>query len=335
MRILASIAICFAVLSGASDIQAGQAPAASSQEASCSVAGRVTIENEAAPDIAVVLQPASSNWPLPPPVARTTTDREGLFKITNVAAGSYYVIPLAAAYFAPSEDREVESGKPITLLKGENLEGIELKLIPGGVITGRVTTAGGYPVIGRDVYPILIDSRIPLIMPRAKVAGSKFKTDDRGVYRIYGLPSGRYIVSVRSQSRNLQIETFHPNVAERSQASLIEVMSGKVVENINIKLPPFTNGYEVSGRVIDEATGQPISKIRVNCLGGNKSGRTHIGSPSINEQGEFSFSNLAPGHYSVFIPTDILSEYYSDQLELNWLIRTSRDWKSKLGARRV
>jgi hypothetical protein len=66
MRIYASIAVCFAVLSGAYNIQAGQSPAASSQEASCSITGRVTIENEAAPDIAVVLQPATGSFPIAP-----------------------------------------------------------------------------------------------------------------------------------------------------------------------------------------------------------------------------------------------------------------------------
>src|SRR5215475_12680648 len=170
MRIFTPIAVSAAILlCAAPDIRAGQSPAAASQEAKCAITGRVTIENEGASGIAVVLQPATSSYPLPPPVARATTDKEGRFKMNGVAAGRYYLIPLAAAYFAPSEDQEVESGKPITLMKGENLDGIELKLILGGVITGRVTTAGGYPVIGRDVYPILIESRIPLIMPRAKV----------------------------------------------------------------------------------------------------------------------------------------------------------------------
>src|SRR4030095_11368096 len=120
--------LSLAVLSGASNIQAGPSTAASSQEASCSITGRVTIENEAAPDIPVILRPASSSFPLPPPVARATTDKEGRFKMTDVAGGQYYIIPLAAAYFAPSEDR-MAPGKPVTLLKNENLEGVELELI--------------------------------------------------------------------------------------------------------------------------------------------------------------------------------------------------------------
>src|SRR5262245_17632986 len=104
MRIFAFIAITLAALSGATGVVVSQS-SATSQEATGTISGRVTIENEAAPDIAVVLQPASSSFPLPPPVARATTDKEGRFKLTGVAAGRYYVIPLAAAYFAPSEDR--------------------------------------------------------------------------------------------------------------------------------------------------------------------------------------------------------------------------------------
>src|SRR5262249_38159230 len=213
MRIFASIAISLAVLSGASNIQAGQSPAASSQEASCSITGRVTIENEPAPDIAVVLQPSSSSWPMPSPVARATTDKEGRFKITDVAPGRYHMIPLAAAHFAPSEDRKAP-GKPVTLLKGENLEGIELELIPGGVITGRVTTAGGYPVIGQEIKMRLTDLRVMQFLPAVSHGESRFKTDDRGVYRVYGLPAGRYIVSVQSRDRSQLTSTFHPGVTE-------------------------------------------------------------------------------------------------------------------------
>ena len=201
MRIFTPIAISVGILlCAAPDIRAGQAPGAASQEATCSIKGRVTIENEVASGFVVTLQPASSSFPLPPPVARATTDREGAFKMTNLPAGRYYLVPLAPAYFAPSEDRMIASGKPVTLMNGESLEGIELKLIPGAVITGRVTTAGGAPVIGREVYTRTTDQLTLRQLPVTSAGGSGFKTDDRGVYRIYGLPAGRHIVSVRSET---------------------------------------------------------------------------------------------------------------------------------------
>jgi Carboxypeptidase regulatory-like domain len=311
MRVFTPIAISAAILLCLSpEIQAGQSPAAS-QEATCSIKGRVTIENEGALGVVVTLQLASSSFPLPPPVARATTDKEGRFQMNNLPDGRYYLVPLAPAYFAPSEDRMIASGKPVTLMNGESLEGIELKLIPGGVITGRVTTAGGYPVIERYIRLILIDSRVPQLGRAASLREYRFKTDDRGVYRAYGLPPGRYVVSVESNAHNRRVETFHPNVSERAQASPIDVMAGKVVENVDIKLPPITSAYEVSGRVVDEATGQPIPKIKVNCMGGGY----HQSAPLVNERGEFSFTGLAPGRYAVFVPIYSLSEYYSDRLE--------------------
>ncbi|HKQ77311.1 MAG TPA: hypothetical protein VJ810_26670 [Blastocatellia bacterium] len=316
MRVFASIAICFAILSGASDIQAGQEPAASSQEGACSITGRVTIENEAAQDIAVVLQPATGSYPPPPPVAHATTDKEGRFKLTNAAPGRYHVIPLAAAYFAPSEDR-VAPGKPVTLLKGENLEGVELELIPGGVITGRVTTAGGYPVIGREIYARLIDLRVLQRLPGVSHGESRFKTDDRGIYRVYGLPAGRYIVSVQSQGRGRSASTFHPGVTEESQAKPIEVLAGKVVENVEIRLPPITRDYEASGRVVDEATGQPITKIKLDWgeigIDLKRVGSYILGHAS-NERGEFRLPDLKQGRYTVCVSSSSLNEYYSDQI---------------------
>jgi hypothetical protein len=319
MRIFTPIAFSAAILlCPAPDIRAGQSPAAASQEATCAITGRVTIENEAAPGVVVTLQPASSGWPLPPPVARATTDKEGRFQMNNLPDGRYYLVPLAPAYFAPSEDRMIASGKPVTLTKGETLEGIELKLILGGVITGRVTTAGGQPVIGREIYTRATDPRALQQLPVMSAGGSRFRTDDRGVYRIYGLPPGRFIVSVRSETPGQPGWLFHPGVTEESRAGQVDVVAGKVVENVDIKLPPITRSYEASGRVIDEATGQPIPKISVDrsVLGANSNGAiAHVGPQPVDERGAFRFPNLAPGRYAVYI--SIGGEYYSDQVIFN------------------
>ena len=318
MRIFTPIAVSAAILlCAAPDIRAGQSPAAASQEAKCAITGRVTIENEGASGIAVVLQPASSSWPLPPPVARATTDKEGRFQMNNLPDGRYYLVPLAPAYFAPTEDRMIASGKPVTLMKGETLEGIELKLIPGGVITGRVTTAGGQPVIGREIYTRPTDPRVLQQLPVASAGGSRFKTDDRGVYRIYGLPAGRYIVSVRSDTPGQPESVFHPGVTEESRARPIDVMAGKVVENVDIKAPPITRGYEARGRVVDEATGQPLPKIMVGLYAvenaGGKAGLI-LNRELIYEGEGFRFTHLAPGRYSVYVPIYSRSEYYGDEV---------------------
>jgi hypothetical protein len=315
MRIFTPIAISVAVLLGAApEIRAGQT--SSPQEATCAITGRVTIDNQGAPGVAVALQQATSGRPSPPPVARATTDKEGAFKMTNLPAGRYYLVPLAPAYFAPSEDRMIASSKPVTLMKGESLEGIELKLIPGGVITGRVTTAGGQPVIGREIYTRLTDLRVMQQLP-VSIAGGRFKTDDRGVYRIYGLPAGRYIVSVRSETPGQARWIFHPGVTEESQEAPIDVVAGKVVENVDIKLPPITRAYEASGRVVGEATGQPIPKIRVGWSALESGGKRAVGytsGPMVDERGAFRLTNLAPGRYAVSVSIDSGSEYYSDEV---------------------
>jgi len=156
-------------------------------------------------------------------------------------------------------------------------------------------------------------------LPAVSHGESRFKTDDRGVYRVYGLPAGRYIVGVQSRGRSQLTSTFHPGVTEESEAKPIDVLAGKVVENVDIKLPPITRplAFEVSGRVVDEATGQPIPKIRVGRdtleIAGKKVSQCCDGMV-VDERGEFRFPNLLPGRYAVYVPIDSLSEYYSDQV---------------------
>jgi hypothetical protein len=243
MRIFTPIAVSVAILLGAAPvILARQSPAAS-QEATCAIAGRVTIENEAASGVVITLQRATSSQPSPPPIARATTDKEGRFQMDNLPEGRYYLIPLAPAYFAPSEDRMIASGKPVTLTKGETLEGIELKLIPGGVITGRVTTAGGQPVVGATTHTRVTAPRAMQQMPITTYNDSRFNTDDRGVYRFYGLLPGSYLICAGCrrgrQDRGAtafdsNAPTYYPSSA-RENATEVKVAAGEEATGIDIR----------------------------------------------------------------------------------------------------
>src|SRR5205085_5127205 len=106
---------------------------------------------------------------------------------------------------------------------------VDFRLERGGVVTGRVTDAEGNPVIGIGVSLLSADNPAPRaanvnIDPRGHM------TDDRGVYRIYGLPAGRYRVSAGQSgegsgaisfgSRKLYRRTFYPDATDRKSTRL-------------------------------------------------------------------------------------------------------------------
>jgi hypothetical protein len=70
-------------------------------------------------------------------------------------------------------------------------------------------------------------------------------TDDRGVYRAYGLPAGRYKVKVGDPStgrtkvlfgRAPLPESYHPGVTNRSKAEVVEVAAGSEATDIDIRV---------------------------------------------------------------------------------------------------
>ena len=77
-------------------------------------------------------------------------------------------------------------------------------MIRGGAITGTVTNALGEPVVAVRVRATMVrDARgeVPKFMTFGLMEQS---TDDRGIYRIYGLRPGTYIVSAGGQVSHLR-----------------------------------------------------------------------------------------------------------------------------------
>src|SRR5919202_1441642 len=96
-------------------------------------------------------------------------------------------------------------------------------------------------------------------------------TDDRGVYRIYGLPAGGYRVSagqggessgaISFGSRKLYRRTFYPDATEEAQAEVIELKSGGEATDIDIKLGGAVKTYKASGVFVEAETGRPAPNI--------------------------------------------------------------------------
>ncbi|MCA1629723.1 MAG: carboxypeptidase-like regulatory domain-containing protein [Acidobacteria bacterium] len=208
------------------------------------------------------------------------------------------------------------------------VENIDLTLVRGGVITGRVTNAEGKPVVGERVTIVEADQPARPGPPAWVVSPFEFETDDRGVYRVYGVPAGRYLVSV-GQDRDAGTirvgptgaqysRTFHPNATEAAQAKIVEVTAGGEAQNVDIALAEAPKSYQATGKIIDDA-GNAVAGVGYGHGAVRADAKTvgAFGSDGsvTTPEGEFTVRNLMPGRYAVFAISDFGSapmEMYSD-----------------------
>ena len=199
------------------------------------IAGRVVNENgQPHVNIGVLVRP---DTPQRLPVTHTTTNRDGIFKLSGLEPGSYYVSAAVLAHIPKSSDSD-----PAVLKAGDM---VTFLLTKGGVVTGTVSDTKGDPVaaIGVRVWMVSDESG-----RRYEDTGRYYEnmTDDRGVYRVYGLPTGTYVVSAdgsvedRSSLRisvngfAKDLPTYAPS-SNRAGADEISVRISEEVSDVNIR----------------------------------------------------------------------------------------------------
>lgn len=282
-----------------------------------SVSGRITIKDKPASGVVVALRRSEGGNPWEA-VPRSVTDQNGVYRITNVAAGSYAVTPSTPAYIpADSAGR-----KNVVVAEDENVDDVNFSLIRGGVITGRVTDAEGRPVIQQQVEIYRaenLDQRQQAQGQRPPIYPARSaQTDDRGIYRAFGLAPGRYKISAgRSEFSMTSFsitpiaygQVFHPDAKDSAKATVIEVSEGSEATNIDIALGPTLQMFSASGRVINSESGAPVPQIRfgLHRIKGERVEYVNLHAIS-NTRGEFMLEGLTPGKYGIYLFTDQSTE---------------------------
>lgn len=270
------------------------------------IAGKVTIKSKPAVGITVGVRASDFGSPFEP-TYKAVTDLQGLYRVTDVPPGNYRVSTLAPSYVQPDEGR---GGKTVVLSEGETVEGMDFSLTRGGVVTGKVTDADGRPVIEQRVN--LIQADLPPEQRRRAGSVSGVETDDRGIYRMFGLYPGRYKVSVGqgqdnfsnsvSAGRPSYKETYHPDVNDYAKATVIEVTEGSESNNVDIALGRVAQSFSASGQAINGETKQPAGNLRFGLRLFVEQGVSFTSSQAIsNSEGKFIVENLMPGKYALFI----------------------------------
>jgi len=143
------------------------------------------------------------------------TDDAGRFTFGRLAAGTYQVVARKAAYIAaPFGARKPgRTGMPVVLADGQRTN-LTITMFRGASISGQLRDAAGAPVSGVDVRAM--DARTLLTNPDAAPVDLA-TTDDRGMFKIYGLLPGDYYV-VALPLMTAQGETVAPSASHIDSA---------------------------------------------------------------------------------------------------------------------
>lgn len=292
--------------------QSVQAPARDATRAatgSATVSGIVTTD-ESSPRplrrVRVALQSADLRAPI-----AAVTDDAGRFILEGVVAGHYTVLAARPGYVDTILGAEPGSflGAPVAVADGEQVTGLSIRMSRGGVITGTVRYPGGRPAQGMQVQVSQVRSVDGKRRTRFSTNMGMATTDDRGVYRQFGLAPGDYAVQLmivggpgplnqaqrqttaneatwgdRMASSSAEawttpppagrLETFapvyYPGTTDISAAQVITIAAGEERDGIDMTVESVPTA-RLSGRVFD-ADGQPRAGVTVRLSG--KAGST-------------------------------------------------------------
>jgi hypothetical protein len=318
-----------------------QAPTQRPQVGTGVISGVVT-SDEATPrplrHAAVMLFTGEISFPL-----TIVTDDAGRFAFGNLPAGPYGLSASKAGYVSASYGAKRAgrgSGVPIALGDGQQVSDLTLRLPKGSVITGTVRSPSGAPMtrLNVQIYQVSTGGGGRHLSPTAIDA----MTDDRGVYRAFGLAEGDYLIQVSPSLATVASEArlvtaaevrwadaisspsgmatppppqgqsvsyapmYFPGTADLGAASIVSLGSAEERSGVDIALA-FVATARVSGTVLDQDGNPVTAQVQLRPSASQSDllglmGGSFMAAPA-RAGGAFEFSAVKPGQYTASVRT--------------------------------
>lgn len=296
-----------------------------------SISGTITSNGQPIRGARIMLRTQSDNQRNSSQPPSTKSDQYGNYRITGLKAGQYGISISAPPLIYENNNRM--GGNNINISDGENIENMNFELVRGGVVTGTITGPDGRPLVETNVDISKFDEkgRVENVW---SIDWQMRRTDDRGVYRIYGLPKGRYLASagIKGAPGSIHMtsepkyipKTFYGDTDDPAKAKVIEVDEDTESTDIDIKIKEVKKFQKVFGRITNLETGAPVTGALLS-IGSiakpDSNGRERVTASGCCSEvsdgnGEFKFKSILPGRYAVFYSQQnndtVSKDYYSE-----------------------
>jgi hypothetical protein len=212
-------------------------------------------------------------------VATIRTDRGGRYSFANPPPGRFTITVSKPGYVTRLAAARAGSRIVVDCSAGCDEEAADFELILGGVVAGTVRDTLGEPIQNARVSAVRTD------LADGRDAYTRGVTDDRGNFRVAGLPAGQYKLTVEGQTADGDAERY---------TAPIEVAEGQAVDRLDIVLG--TQGsFTIAGRLSGVPVGDNYRTwIALRPIDGSR------GQPSagIASDGSFGIDSVPAGRYA-------------------------------------
>jgi hypothetical protein len=267
------------------------------------------------------------------------TEFDGTFTVSGIAPGDYYVTASALGFIPErallltavnngADPAQLLAGLPVVHVAADSTSTVNVTLQRGGALSGRVVWEDGSAAAAVTVAALPVPASgvsattqlpAPLSGLQLNGFGELTQTDDRGSFRISGVPSGDYQLQATVQTgaraagpggfggglgggRGAQapsvIRVFAPGVFRKSAAKSFSVRAGDERTDIQMTID-LRSLRTVSGHANSANTGQTVASGRVSVVDADDPTLQLQG--AIDAEGDFTVRYVPPGNYTLQI----------------------------------